>query len=168
MRNLTLFFGCFFAWVYVYLTVNTKADLRFDFMKADFIPDWVKENMLEKVSSCKREQNVSSRCRSRGKLSAVSHVWMFVIKESVFCNRRKTKSTMRDISSSTPAGIGPKSKAPANPQALTWPTVNSFYISRLFARLPSECMMNVYMEAPLRWERRPNPKYIIKWLHRKK
>eukprot|EP00976_Prorocentrum_cordatum_P068098 1178999-Prorocentrum_minimum.AAC.6 len=99
--------------------VNTKADLRFDFMKADFIPDWVKENMLEKVSSCKREQNVSSRCRSRGKLSAVSHVWMFVIKESVFCNRRKTKSTMRDISSSTPAGIGPKSKAPANPQALT-------------------------------------------------
>eukprot|EP00240_Pyramimonas_obovata_P008054 CAMPEP_0118927086 /NCGR_PEP_ID=MMETSP1169-20130426/4648_1 /TAXON_ID=36882 /ORGANISM="Pyramimonas obovata, Strain CCMP722" /LENGTH=179 /DNA_ID=CAMNT_0006868781 /DNA_START=287 /DNA_END=826 /DNA_ORIENTATION=- len=28
--------------------VNTKADLRFDFMMADFIPEWVKENIMEK------------------------------------------------------------------------------------------------------------------------
>jgi len=32
--------------------VSTKADMRFDFMKADFLPGWVKENLREQVPFC--------------------------------------------------------------------------------------------------------------------
>ena len=28
-------------------TVNTKADIRFDVLAADWLPDWVKENLME-------------------------------------------------------------------------------------------------------------------------
>ena len=29
--------------------VNTKADIRFDVLGADWLPDWVKENLLEQA-----------------------------------------------------------------------------------------------------------------------
>jgi hypothetical protein len=41
--------GCALKGVWWGVAVATKADLRFDFMKADFLPDWVKENILSKV-----------------------------------------------------------------------------------------------------------------------
>ena len=29
--------------------VNTKADIRFDVLGADWLPDWVKDNLLEQA-----------------------------------------------------------------------------------------------------------------------
>ena len=34
--------------------VNTKADIRFDVLGADWLPDWVKENLLEQARACWR------------------------------------------------------------------------------------------------------------------
>lgn len=55
-------------------TVSTKADLRFDFMKADFIPDWVKENIFNKVwaSSSQPARQLVRTPRERGTARVLS------------------------------------------------------------------------------------------------
>ena len=39
--------------------VNTKADIRFDVLGADWLPDWVKENLLEQARAAR---SLALRC----------------------------------------------------------------------------------------------------------
>lgn len=43
------------------ISVNTKADLRFDFMNATFIPDWIKEKILVEVGIITMEFDMDTR-----------------------------------------------------------------------------------------------------------
>lgn len=49
--------------------MNTKADIRFDVLGADFLPDWVKENLMQqargsvRASACWRASALADAAR---------------------------------------------------------------------------------------------------------
>ena len=45
--------------------MNTKADIRFDVLGADFLPDWVKENLMQQACAARACASVLACKRPR-------------------------------------------------------------------------------------------------------